>query len=110
MFALDIRGRARQADQAKVVIHSEQRLGAAQKEIPVGKKVVVKVLNHFSLGHQVKVDQHIAAEDNVEAFHKVHASVVRQIQAAERDTLADARLELALLPGWHEVFLAIVVG
>jgi hypothetical protein len=52
-------------DKTKVIIDAEQRFGVAEKEIGMRQKVIVEVLDHALLAGAVKVDQHVAAEDDV---------------------------------------------
>ena len=66
------------------------------------------MLNHTPLGSQIEIDQHVAAEDNIEALHERHASVVGKIQAAEGYSAANRWLDLQLLLGGSEVFLAVI--
>ena len=107
-FALDVRRGSRQMDQAKVVRHSVERLGMSQEQISVGQKIVVEVLNHPPFGNQIEINEHVAAENDVEALHESHASVVGKIQTAEGDAAANRRLNLQLFCGRGEIFLAVI--
>ena len=78
-FALDVSGGAWQVDQAKVFADSIERFGMAQKKISVRQKIIVEVLNDAPLGGQIKVNEHIAAEDDVDTLHESHARVVGKI-------------------------------
>ena len=80
----------------------------AQEEISVRQKVVVEVLNHPPLGSQIEIDENVAAKDHVDALHEGHAAVVGEIQAAEGDAAANGGLNLQLLRGRSEVFLAVL--
>ena len=48
----------------------------------MGEKIVIEVLNHAPLGHEIEINEDVAAEDHVEALHEGHASVVGEIQAS----------------------------
>jgi hypothetical protein len=72
------------------------------------KKVVIEVLYDAPLRGKIKVDQHVATEDDVKAFHECHTSVVRQIETTEGDAIEHLRLDMELLAGGDEILLAVV--
>ena len=93
--------------QLEVVADAVERFRVAQKEIAVGQKIVIEVLNHTPFGNQIKIDQHVAAKDQVETFHEGHATVVGKIQTAEGDTVANLRLDLKKLARRSKKFVAM---
>jgi hypothetical protein len=52
-------------DQPKRLVHLEQRF-CPRKRSPPGSRLEIKMLHDTALGGQLEVDQHIAAEDDVE--------------------------------------------
>ena len=80
----------------------------AEEKIAVGKKVVIEMLDDAPLRGKIEVNQDIAAEDDVHAFHESHGRILGQVQAAEFDVLANLGLDLHTFPGGREIFLAIV--
>jgi hypothetical protein len=42
----------------------------------MGKKIVIEVLNDAPLGSQVEIDQHVAAEDDIDTLHEEHAGII----------------------------------
>ena len=57
----------------------------AQKKISMRQKAVEEVLHDAPLGDLIEVDQHIAAEDSVDALYECHLGIVRQIEPGESD-------------------------
>ena len=55
--------------------------------------------DHARFRHAVKIDQHVAAEDQVHSLHEEHFGVVLEIEAIERDELLyfGAYLELSTI-------------
>src|ERR1700752_218636 len=74
------------------------------------EKIVVEVLNDASLRSQIKIDQHVAAKDDIHTLHERHAGIVGQIEPAEADVGAAHRIHLELLSLWNKVFLPIGGG
>ena len=66
------------------------------------------MLNDSALRSQIKIDQHVAAEDDVYALHEKHAGIIGKIEAAEADAVPSQLLYLQLIPGGGEIFLPIV--
>src|SRR5207302_6029799 len=80
----------------------------SQEQIAVRKKVVVEVLNDSPLRGQIKIDEHIAAEDDVHALHERHPRIVGQVQAAEAHVPLHHRLHSQLLALGREIFLPVI--
>src|ERR1700693_6610714 len=76
-------------DQPKRLLHLEQRFGLSQEKVASGQKTRIEMMHDTALGGQVEVDQHIAAEDDIEPFLEQHLSVVTQVDAVK----ANLRLE-----------------
>ena len=53
-------------DQPKRIVHPEQRFGLSQEKVASRQQIRNKILHDTAPGGQVEVDQHIAAEDDVE--------------------------------------------
>ena len=66
-------------DQPKRLVRLEQRFGQSQKRVASGEQIRIKMLNDTALGGQVEVDQHIAAENDVEPFLEQHPAVVTEV-------------------------------
>src|SRR5258706_9167417 len=97
-------------DQVKLVIHLHQRFRGPEKEISAEIEAAEKMVNHLRLRSAIKIDQHIAAEDQVHALHEKHPGVVLQIQAAESDYLFHLRehLQFLLIDG-REIFASKII-
>jgi hypothetical protein len=63
------------------------------------------VLDHTPLRCHVEIDENVAAEDYVHAFHEQHASVVLQIKAREIDQGLERRIDLKPFILRREIFL-----
>src|SRR5712692_12052633 len=72
-------------DQLKVVVYPKQRLGVTEEEISVWQKIVVKVLDYTAFRSSIEIDQDVAAEDDVEAIHGSHTTVIQQIETLDGD-------------------------
>src|ERR1700676_389845 len=88
-------------DQVKLVIQFHQRLRGPEKKVAAKIKIAEKIVDHLRLGDGVKIDQHIAAENQIHALHEKHLGVVLQVQTAERDQLfhLGAHLQFLLIDG-----------
>src|ERR1700690_1464936 len=78
-FRLGVSCGRRQMHQAEVFAEAVQRLGVPQQQVPVGQQIGVEVLQHLLLGSGVKVDQHVAAQDQIQSLHEGHARAIEQI-------------------------------
>src|ERR1700675_1892924 len=74
-------------DQVKLIIQFHQRLRGPEKKITAKIKIGEKIVDHFGFRGGVKIDQHIAAENQIHTLHEKHPGVVLQVQTAERDQL-----------------------
>src|ERR1700674_170869 len=81
-------------DQPKRLVRLEQRFGQSQKRVASGEQIRIKMLNDTALGGQVEVDQHIAAEDEVEPFLEQHLTVVTQVHAVKANLRLEQIVEL----------------
>src|ERR1035441_54261 len=98
-------------DQVKLFVQFHQRFRGSEKEIAAKIKVVEKMVDHLRFRNAVKIDQHVAAEDHIHAFHEKHPGVVLQVHAAEGDQLFDLRVHLQfLLIDDGEIFPLVEVG
>src|SRR4051794_30778208 len=68
-------------------------------------KIVVEVLDDHSLRFQIEVDQDVAAENNIHAFHENHSSRIEQVQATEGDQRLYLGLHLQALVDAGKIFL-----
>src|SRR5258708_22626677 len=78
-----IRRRAWEMDQPEGMVHLEQRFGLSQEKVAPGQQTGIKMLHDTSLRSQVEVDQHVAAENNVELFLKQHLAIVVKVDAVK---------------------------
>src|SRR5216684_888453 len=98
-------------DQVKLVIQFHQRLRGSEKEIAAKIKVAEKMVDHLRLRGTVKIDQNVAAENQIHALHEKHPGVVLQVQPAERDQLFHLGAHLqSLLIEHGEIFPLVIVG
>src|SRR5229473_5110462 len=98
-------------DQVKLVIQFHQRLRGSEKEITAKIKVAEKMVDHLRLRGTVKIDQNIAAENQIHALHEKHLGVLLQVQPAECDQLFHLGEHLqSLLIEHGEIFPLVVVG
>src|SRR5882762_1808764 len=72
-------------DQVKLVIQFHQRLRGPEKKITAKIKIGEKSVDRLRFRGGVKINQHIAAENQIDALHEKHLGVVLQVQTAERD-------------------------
>src|ERR1700675_3282094 len=95
-------------DQVKLIIQFHQRLRGPEKKITAKIKIGEKIVDHFGVRGGVKIDHHIAAENQIHTLHEKHPGVVLQVQTAERDQLFHlwAYLQLFLIDG-RKVFLPV---
>jgi hypothetical protein len=63
-------------NEPELVIDVVERLGLPEKQISMGKKVLVEVFNHAPFRREIEVNENIAAEDHIHARHEVHVGVV----------------------------------
>src|SRR4029077_670299 len=90
----DVRGRTGEMDQAKVIVHAEERFGAAEKQIAVRQKTLVEVLDHAAFRGEIEIDKNVATEDDVEVAHPHQARLVREIELAEGNATPQRGLNL----------------
>src|ERR1700680_4763221 len=88
-------------DQVKLVIQFHQRLRGPEKKITAKIKIGEKIVDHLRLRGGVKIDQHVAAENQIHTLHEKHLGVVLQVQTAERDQLLHlgAHFQFLLIDG-----------
>src|SRR5271165_2587976 len=96
-------------NQVKAVIESHERLGSSQKEIAAEIEVAEKVLDYSLFRRAVEVDEHVAAEDDVDSLHEDNLGIVPQVQAAERDQLLDLIADPELLVVHRHKILSFVI-
>src|SRR5258706_15007730 len=75
-------------DQVKLGIQFHQRLRGPEKEVTAKIKIGEKIVDHLRLRGGVKIDENIAAENQIHALDKKRLGVVLQVQAAEPDQLS----------------------
>src|SRR5579862_1286307 len=80
--------------QVKLIVQVQQRFRSTEKKISAKIEVAEKVIDDFGFRWSIKIDQYVAAEDQIHAFHEQDLGVVLQIKAAERDQLFHFRLDL----------------
>src|ERR1700733_1825246 len=103
--ALEVRGGTGKMDEAKLIGDLIQRFGMAEEEIAGRLEAGKKVLNDATLGGDVEIDQDVAAEDEVHAFHEEHFAVVVEIETGEGDAAANFVVDAKLVVfGWGESF------
>src|ERR1700730_18856011 len=98
-------------DQVKLVIQFHQRLRGPEKKVAAKIKIAEKIVDHLRLRGGVKIDQHIAAENQVHTLHEKHPGVVLQVQTAEGNQLfyLGAYLQCLLIDG-RKVFLPVEIA
>src|ERR1700675_469517 len=98
-------------DQVKLVIQFHQRLRGSEKKMAAKIEIGEKIVDHFGFRGGVKIDQHIAAENQIHALHEKHLGVVLQVQTAEGDQLFHlwAYLQFLLIYG-RKVFLPVEIA
>src|SRR5260370_38220228 len=98
-------------DEVKLVVQFHQRLRGPKKEIAAKIKVTEKMIDHFRLRGAVKIDENVAAENQIHALHEKHPGVVLQVQPAEGDQLfhLGADIQFLLIEHW-EIFPRALVG
>src|SRR6266498_2416989 len=67
----------------------DERLGVAEEEIAALDQAVVETADHHLLRSLVEIDDHVATEDDVDVAEERDARVVVEVEAAERDAVAD---------------------
>src|SRR5689334_3323432 len=77
--------------EGKLVGDPEHRLGATKEEITVVRELPVNAPQDVALGRRVEVDQHVAAEHDVE--HAERGEIVEQVELAEGDLAPNGRGE-----------------
>src|SRR5271155_1618076 len=97
--------------EVELVVQLHQRFRGSKKKITAKVEVAEKVVNHPRLRGPVKINQHVAAENEVHALHEEHLGIVLQIQTTERDQLfyLGAHLQPLLIDG-QEIFAFEMVG
>jgi hypothetical protein len=63
-------------NQPELIIDVIERLGLPEKQVSMGEKVLVEVFNHAPFGSDIEINENIAAEDDIQAPHEGHLSVV----------------------------------
>src|SRR6267378_238690 len=98
-------------DQVKLGVQFHQRLRRPEKKIAAKIKTAEKIVDHLRLRGGVKIDQHIAAENQIHALHEKHLGVVLQVQTAEGDQLFHlwAYLQFLLIDD-RKVFLPVEIA
>src|SRR5271166_3339215 len=84
-----VRRRPREMDQPKRIVHLKKGFGVSQKEVATRQQIRIKVLHYTALRSEVKVDENVAAEDQIHPFLEQHLIVVTKIDPIK----ADLRLE-----------------
>src|SRR5208282_5908856 len=69
------------------------------------QQVIVKVLDHTSLGCAVEIDQDVAAEDQVEVLQQNHVGVIEEVDAAEFDIGFELCVDLQTVATSNKIFL-----
>src|ERR1043165_8435479 len=67
----------------------DQRFGVAEEEVAAVAEAVVEAGDDVLLRGVVEVDDHVAAEDDVEVAEEGDAGLVVEVHAAERNAVAD---------------------
>src|SRR5581483_2350189 len=93
--------------QPKIIGNAEHGFRVPQKHAAAGKKVFVKPPQDAPLRCGVEVDQHVAAEDEINVLDG-RGNVVEQVQAAEGDAGPDRLTDTQFLAHGLKVFLAVV--
>src|ERR1022692_40011 len=57
----------------------------SQEKVAAGQQIGIKVLYDTALRSQVEVDQHIAAENDVDPFLEQHLVVIAEVDAVKAD-------------------------
>src|SRR6266702_425762 len=95
----------------EVIVDPVQRFRLAHKKISVRLQVVEKMLDHLRFGCGVEVDQHVGAEDEIEAFHENHLAVIIEVKPEKGDRLPEFRRKYETIGGClAEVFLSVEFG
>src|SRR5579872_7219963 len=87
------------------VAKAEDAFRAAQKKCAIRRQAAADVLENAGLGRLVKIDQHIATQDDVELAQR--REILKQVEWAEADGLtnlaldAPIRLLLVEMPDQH---------
>src|SRR5580698_6983344 len=65
-------------------------------------------MDDAALGGDVEIDQDVAAEDEIHAFHEEHFAVVVKIETGEADAAADVVVDAKLVVfGRREIFALV---
>ena len=75
--------------QMKLCRYVDQGLGMSQKQKTTGPQFVIQVLDNLSLCRFVKVDDYVAAKDNIHLFNENQLALIEQIQLTEIDKFLD---------------------
>src|ERR1700740_2825259 len=68
-----------------------------QKQVPARQQIGEKMLHHFALRSQIEIDQHIAAENNVDTLLENHLAVIAEIKAIKTDLRFEQVVSLQFL-------------
>src|SRR5271165_5883724 len=71
--------------QVKLLIQLHQRFRGSEKEVAAKIKVAEKVVDDLRFRSAIKIDENVAAENQIHAFHEKHLGIILQIQTAERN-------------------------
>src|ERR1700687_6281251 len=77
------------------VVQVECGLGAAQEKIPFRMKHAADLGQYLFLAVDIKIDQHITQEDNVNG--RKSRPGIEQVEAAELDNKANVVVELSII-------------
>src|SRR5579862_1814270 len=95
----------------ELIVEAQERLGGPEKEITAEIQIAEEVLDDARFRGAVEIDEYVAAENDVHAFHEQNFRVVLQIQPAERDELFHLRPYLEFFPvHGSKVFSFVVVS
>src|SRR5258708_39193982 len=99
-------------NQVELIVQLHQRLRRSQKEVATVTEVGKKVADHFRLGDAVKVNQYVAAENQIHALHEEHLGIILQVQAAERNELLHlgAHLQFLVIEGSEILAFVEIAG
>jgi hypothetical protein len=83
--------------QPKRVVHLVQRFSMPQKQVSAGQQIGEEMLHHSALRSQIEINQHIAAENNIDTLLENHLAVVTEIQTIKTDLRFEQVVSLQFL-------------
>src|SRR3954451_16126281 len=77
-----------------------------KEQVTVLQQVRIKVLNHPLLRDSVEVNQNVATQDEVNALHEEHASILKQVEPGEGHCGLDLGFNAQFVSADQKIFAA----